>query len=31
MSGAVRVGVDSAGGVRTGNLAPTVFVNGSPS
>jgi len=30
MPGASRVGVDSAGGVITGNLAPTVFVNGAP-
>ncbi len=29
-TGAVRVGVDEAGGVITGNLAPSVFVNGSP-
>jgi len=30
MPGAVRVGMDSAGGVITGNLAPTVLVNGAP-
>lgn len=30
MPGISRVGVDKAGGVITGNLAPTVFVNGSP-
>lgn len=30
MPGISRVGVDVAGGVVTGNLAPTVFVNGSP-
>jgi uncharacterized Zn-binding protein involved in type VI secretion len=30
MPGIARVGVDKAGGVVTGNLAPTVFVNGSP-
>ena len=30
MPGISRVGVDKAGGVVTGNLAPTVFVNGSP-
>ena len=30
MPGIARVGVDSAGGTITGNLAPTVFVNGSP-
>jgi uncharacterized Zn-binding protein involved in type VI secretion len=30
MPGVVRVGVDTAGGIVTGNLAPTVFVNGSP-
>ena len=30
MPGISRVGVDSAGGTITGNLAPTVFVNGSP-
>ena len=28
MPGISRVGVDVAGGVVTGNLAPTVFVNG---
>ena len=30
MPGIARVGVDKAGGVITGNLAPTVFINGSP-
>lgn len=30
MPGIARVGVDSAGGAITGNLAPTVKVNGSP-
>jgi len=30
MPGISRVGVDAAGGTITGNLAPTVFVNGSP-
>lgn len=30
MGGIARVGVDTAGGTITGNLAPTVFVNGSP-
>jgi uncharacterized Zn-binding protein involved in type VI secretion len=30
MPGASRVGVDTAGGVINGNLAPTVLVNGSP-
>jgi len=30
MGGVCRVGVDTAGGLITGNLAPTVFVNGSP-
>ena len=30
MPGIARVGVDSAGGVITGNLAPTVKANGSP-
>lgn len=30
MPGASRVGVDTAGGVIVGNLAPTVFVNGAP-
>lgn len=30
MPGVSRVGLDSAGGVITGNLAPTVFVNGAP-
>ncbi|MFZ9404034.1 MAG: PAAR domain-containing protein [Sediminibacterium sp.] len=30
MPGIARVGVDKAGGIVTGNLAPTVFVNGSP-
>ena len=30
MPGIARVGVDTAGGTITGNLAPTVFVNGSP-
>lgn len=30
MPGISRVGVDSAGGVIIGNLAPTVFVNGAP-
>lgn len=30
MPGIARVGVDAAGGTITGNLAPTVFVNGSP-
>lgn len=30
MPGISRVGVDRAGGLVTGNLAPTVFVNGSP-
>jgi len=30
MPGIARVGVDKAGGVVTGNLAPTVFINGSP-
>lgn len=30
MPGAARVGIDNAGGVITGNLAPTVFVNGAP-
>lgn len=29
MPGVSRVGVDSAGGVIVGNLAPTVFVNGA--
>lgn len=30
MSGICRVGVDTAGGTIVGNLAPTIFVNGSP-
>lgn len=30
MPGISRVGVDAAGGTITGNLAPTVFVNGAP-
>lgn len=30
MPGMARVGVDAAGGIITGNLAPTVFVNGAP-
>ncbi len=30
MPGVSRVGVDSAGGTITGNLAPSVLVNGSP-
>ena len=30
MPGISRVGVDKAGGLVVGNLAPTVFVNGSP-
>lgn len=30
MPGAARVGVDKAGDTITGNLAPTVLVNGSP-
>lgn len=30
MPGISRVGIDKAGGVVTGNLAPTVFVNGAP-
>lgn len=30
MPGVARVGVDVAGGTITGNLAPTVFVNGAP-
>lgn len=30
MPGAARVGVDSAGGTITGNLAPTVLINGAP-
>lgn len=30
MPGISRVGVDTAGGTITGNLAPTVFVNGAP-
>lgn len=30
MPGVARVNVDVAGGLITGNLAPTVFVNGSP-
>lgn len=30
MPGAVRVGVDTAGGTITGNLAPKVLVNGFP-
>lgn len=30
MPGISRVGVDAAGGTITGNLAPTVKVNGSP-
>lgn len=30
MPGIARVGVDSSGGTITGNLAPTVTVNGSP-
>lgn len=30
MPGIARVGVDTAGGTITGNLAPTVLVNGSP-
>jgi uncharacterized Zn-binding protein involved in type VI secretion len=30
MSGISRVGVDVAGGTIVGNLAPTVFANGSP-
>jgi len=31
MPGVSRVGVDAAGGTIVGNLAPTVFVNGSPA
>lgn len=31
MPGAVRVGVDSAGGMITGDLAPSVRVNGAPT
>lgn len=30
MPGIARVGQDTAGGTITGNLAPTVFVNGKP-
>ena len=30
MPGVSRVGVDTAAGTIVGNLAPTVFVNGSP-
>lgn len=30
MSGIARVGVDAAGGAITGNLVPSVLVNGSP-
>lgn len=30
MPGISRVGVDRAGGLVVGNLAPTVFVNGAP-
>ena len=30
MPGISRVGVDAAGGIITGDLAPTVFVNGAP-
>lgn len=30
MPGVSRVNTDSAGGLIVGNLAPTVFVNGSP-
>ncbi|KTT16878.1 hypothetical protein EGJ51_17680 [Pseudomonas fulva] len=30
MPGAARVGIDTAGGVINGNLAPTVLVNGAP-
>lgn len=30
MPGIARVGVDQAGGTIVGDLAPTVFVNGSP-
>ena len=30
MPGVSRVGVDAAGSTIVGNLAPTVFVNGSP-
>lgn len=30
MPGVSRVGVDLAGGMIVGNLAPTVFANGSP-
>lgn len=30
MPGIARVNQDSAGGLITGNLAPTVFINGSP-
>lgn len=30
MPGVSRVGVDAAGGTIVGNLAPAVFVNGSP-
>jgi uncharacterized Zn-binding protein involved in type VI secretion len=30
MPGIARVNQDSAGGLITGNLAPTVFVNGQP-
>lgn len=30
MPGIARVGVDSAGGVISGNLVPSVLVNGSP-
>lgn len=30
MPGISRVGADAAGGTIVGNLAPTVFVNGSP-
>ncbi|MCK2122112.1 PAAR domain-containing protein [Pseudomonas sp. PNPG3] len=30
MPGAARVGIDKAGDVITGNLAPTVLINGAP-
>lgn len=30
MPGIARVGVDTAGGLIVGNLAPTVFANGAP-
>lgn len=31
MPGVSRIGVDSAGGVVIGNLAPSVLINGSPA